>query len=409
MALANAGCAVEALCPPQHPLCKTNAVRRNYEYRSFAPLKSLRTAIAAANPYLIVPGDDLTTFHLHQLYLQARGRGQEASSTRTLIERSFGPPENFSVVYKRAAFIELAEEVGVRVPKTMAIAEVEDLRRWASQTGFPIVLKADGTSGGHGVRIVHTIEEAQRAFRMLQAPPLLARAVKRALVDRDNTLVWPSLLRQRSALSAQAFVAGHEATSTVACWNGTVLAGLHFEIINKIHSSGPATVMRLVDNQEMSGAVEKMVSRLKLSGLHGFDFMLESQTGKAYMIEINPRATQVSHLTLGPGLDLPAALYAAMSGSSMQPAPKLTEKETIALFPQEWMRDPASPFLSSAYHDVPWAEPELIAACFQYARKQSRSRAMLRWILPSSVMDVPHSSSAPVRSIRQELSECKHD
>ena len=55
-----------------------------------------------------------------------------------------------------------------------------------------------------------------------------------------------------------------------------------------------------------------------LSGLCGFDFMQEANTGKAYLIEINPRATQVGHLTLGGGRDLPAALYGAVTGQPIR-------------------------------------------------------------------------------------------
>jgi hypothetical protein len=91
--------------------------------------------------------------------------------------------------------------------------------------------------------------------------------------------------------------------------------------------------------------------------------MLEAHTGNAHLIEINPRATQVGHLALGPGRDLPAALYAAISGEPFRAAKKVTENDTITLFPQEWMRDPASPFFTSGYHDVPWEEPELLRAC----------------------------------------------
>ena len=61
--------------------------------------------------------------------------------------------------------------------------------------------------------------------------------------------------------------------------------------------------------------------------------MLEAHTGNAHLIEINPRATQVGHLALGPGRDLPAALYAALSGICPPAAPKVTENDTIALFP----------------------------------------------------------------------------
>lgn len=354
-------------------------MRRIHTYRGLAPLSSLASAIASAEPDLIIPGDDLCTRHLHQLHRKESRRGKRGAKTCELIERSFGAPESFPIVYERAAFMRLAEEENVRVPKSGVITNLDELRCWTTQVGLPVVLKADGTSGGDGVRIARTLEEAKRALRKLQAPPLLARALKRALVDRDRTLIWPSLLRQRSVVSAQTYVPGREATSTVACWKGTVLAALHFEVINKRYAVGPATVMRLVENAEISSAVEKMVRRLNLSGVHGFDFMLEAKTGNAYLIEINPRATQVGHLALGPGRDLPAALYAAISGIGVRPGPKVTEKDTIALFPQEWGRDPASAFLCSAYHDVPWDEPELIRACVRRRRKLSTSRTEANW------------------------------
>lgn len=121
----------------------------------------------------------------------------------------------------------------------------------------------------------------------------------------------------------------------------------------------------------MQAAAEKMASRLNLSGVHGFDFMLEEQTGHAYLIELNPRATQVCHLALEAGRDIPEALYAAALGKDAEPAPVVTEKDAIALFPQEWTRDCASQFLQTAYHDVPWGEPELIRDCVNHRRKQS--------------------------------------
>jgi hypothetical protein len=215
------------------------------------------------------------------------------------------------------------------------------------------------------------MQDAERAFRFLQAPPRFLRAAKHALLDRDATLIWPSLRRRKFVVNAQAFVEGKEATTAIACWQGKVLAALHFEVINKRSSSGPATVVRRIDNPEMAAAAEKMARRLNLSGVHGFDFMLEEQTGHAYLIELNPRATQVCHLALGAARDIPAALYAAVSGKDEQPAPVVTEKDTIALFPQEWTRDSESQFLQAAYHDVPWEEPELIRDCVNNRRKQS--------------------------------------
>ena len=371
MALANAGCIVESVCPPGHPLDKTSALRPRHVYNGLTPLKSVANAIAETKPDFIVPGDDLAARHLHDLYDRARRHGKPLKPICQLIERSLGASASFPVLCARTTFIKLAQEEGIRVPNTEVIGNPNELREWVAGTGLPTVLKADGTSGGVGVKIAHTLEDAEFAFRKLQAPPLLARAAKRALIDQDPALVLPSLLRRRSIVNAQTFVAGREATSTIACWQGTVLASLHFEVINKAQQTGHATVVRLIENPEMSSAAEKMVRRLKLSGLHGLDFLIESETGNAYLIEINPRATQVGHLTLGPGRDLPAALYAALSGEAVQEAPKITGNDTIALFPQEWIRDPKSKFLRAGYHDIPWEEPELVRACVRSRRKQS--------------------------------------
>jgi hypothetical protein len=384
MALAHAGCVVDAVCPAGHPLRKISAVRRTFGYRGLAPLASFAHAIAETKPDLIVPGDDLATLHLHRLHQQER-----SGETATLIARSLGMPESFPVVYARTAFMELAQEEGIRAPKTAVIANAQALKQWVSAMGFPTVLKANGTSGGDGVRVVHTVEEAEQAFRALQAPPLFLRALKRALMDQDKTLLWPSLLRRQSVVNAQEFVAGREATSAVACWKGIVLASLHFEVLNKRDSAGPSSVLRLIENAEMSLAAERMVRRLNLSGLHGFDFMLEAHTGNAYLIEINPRATQVGHLMLGPGRDLPAALHAVLAEESVHPAPRVTENDTIALFPQEWLRDPDSAFLESAYHDVPWDEPELLRACLAIRRKQNTRSSLQNPVKTLSAVRLP--------------------
>jgi hypothetical protein len=379
MALANAGWNIEAICVPRHTVGKTSVVRKTYTYDGLAPLISYADAIAAAMPDLIIPCDDIATLNLHNLYWKEQRRGSSGTRICALIERSLGSPEYFPVAFARSAFAELARKEGIRVPKTGVIASADDVNRWASNIGFPCVLKADCTSGGEGVRIVQSLDEAQQALRALQAPPLLVRAAKRAIIDQDTSLVWPSLLRTRSVVNAQEFIPGREATSLIACWQGTVLASLQFEVLNKRESAGPATVIRWIDDPDMKSAAEKLARRLNLSGLHGFDFMLQKQTGDAYLIELNPRATQVGHLALGPGRDLPAAMYAAVTGEAVHEARSMTENNTIVLFPHEWIRNPKSPYLQSGYHDVPFEEPELLRACLRTREKQNAWSSEHKW------------------------------
>src|SRR5579862_93434 len=378
MALARAGFSVEAVCPPRHPIQLTSILQRAHGYRGLLPVRSFRRAIEAARPDLIVSGDDLATHHLYQIHDETGGKGEASSFIHDLIERSLGRPENFEIIRERDAFMSMAKQEGIRVPETKPICNMDQLREWVSDYGFPTVLKASHTSGGAGVRIVETVDSAEREYRSLQAPPLLARALKRAVIDGDRTLLYPSLRRTRHAVQAQAMVAGREATTAVACWRGNVLGCLSFEVVHKRDRFGPATVLQLIDNPEMAASSVKMARRLGLSGLHGFDFMLEHESDDAYLIEINPRATQVGHLALGEGRDLPAALYACISGRALEPSPRVTDKSTIALFPHEWIRNPGSAFLRTAYHDVPWSEPALVRACVRSAGKM-RSAVEENW------------------------------
>lgn len=378
-ALSNAGCAVDVVCPSGHSLRNTSAVRNIHTYHGLSPLTSFTDAIAATRPDLIIPADDIAVRHFHEIHQRAAKYGEAGIALRELIEKSMGAPESFPIAYARADFINLAREERVRAPMTEEISSIDQLHDWIARNGLPMVLKANGTSSGEGVKIVRTVEEAERGFRALQAPPMLIRAVKRAVVDQDMRLIAPVIFRRRSTVNAQAFAPGQDVTSLVVCWKGEVLAELQFEVVVKQRIGGPASVMRVLDNPEMSAAAIKMVRRLNLSGFHGFDFMLEAQTGHAHLIEMNPRPTQVGHLTLGAGHDLPAALYAALTGTIVSESPNLTGKKTIALFPQEWTRNPSSPYLESAYHDVPWEDPDLIRACVRKTRKWSAFYTRKKW------------------------------
>lgn len=398
MALARVGCTIEAVCSPGHPLRKTRAVRQTYNYNCLFPLRSLMKAITSAKPDLVVPGDDLATQHFHELYRREQRNGQAGSLPCALIERSLGAPASFQIVYARSAFLAVAREEGIRTPTTEVVTNREELEKCASRIGFPMVLKADCTSGGDGVKIVGTLEDADRALRSLQASPSLAKACKRALIDQDMALLWPSLLGRRYVVNAQELVVGREATSAVACWRGKALAILQFEVLNRQHAGGPSTVLRSIENEEIATVAEKIARRLGLSGLHGFDFILEAKTGDPYLIEINPRATQVGHLALGASHDLPAALYASLTGQSLPPAPRLTENTTIALFPQEWLRDPTSAFIRTGYHDVPWEEPEFVLSCVQRWQKRKAWYSPQKWVQMLSELFQRNTFSTKPRS-----------
>ncbi len=78
---------------------------------------------------------------------------------------------------------------------------------------------------------------------------------------------------------------------------------------------------------------------------------------------MNARATQICHLQLGNDRDLVPALRTMLAGEGLRRAVPVTENDVTAFFPQEWLGDSTSRFLTTAHHDVPWDEAGLLREC----------------------------------------------
>jgi ATP-grasp domain-containing protein len=361
--LAKAGCLVSAVCPRPHPLLKTSAVRETFAYSGVRPLDSLIAAIDASRPDIIIPSDDSGVQHLHELYARGCGNGSSGNSTATLIERSLGAPASYPIVSSRYDLLRIAREEGLRVPDTSRIDSLEDLNAWQVRAKLPWVLKADGTFGGRGVRIAQTSEQAQESFVEISSLFSMKGVFKRLIVNRDPFWVRPWWNGSRPAVIVQSYVDGRPANCAVACWEGKVLAGIGVEVVSTEGLTGPATIVRVADNPEMMIAAERIANRLGLSGFFGLDFVIENESGAAYLIEMNPRATPLCHLQLGEGRDMVGALYAQLSGLPLRDTTPVTQNDLIAYFPQAWLCK--SELLESSFQDIPEGEPDLVRALLQ--------------------------------------------
>jgi carbamoylphosphate synthase large subunit len=357
ISLSEAGCEVSAVCPkPGHALLKTRAVRRTFHYSGIRPLESLTAAIKATQPDVVVPCCDRGAGHLHELYARARSREGAESNLAALIERSLGPRESHSTVSSRYDLLALAREEGVRVPNTGRVNTQQELESWQATESFPWVLKADGTWGGGGVKIIHAADEVQEYSAQLARMFRTGRALKRLIVNRDSFWLRSWWKKSLPAVVAQSYIPGRPANCAVVCWKGKVLAGFGVEVVTSEGSTGPASVVRVVANPEMMFAAERIASRLGLSGFFGLDFMIADGTGDSYLIEMNPRVTPLCHLRLGKGRDMPGALWAQVAGQISPETPPATENPMIAYFPEA--RDSA--LLKSCFYDIPQDEPELV-------------------------------------------------
>src|SRR5271168_2758850 len=166
LGFAQSGALVSGVFPGGSPLEKLCSLQDRFCYSATFSVNSLRKAIEAVDPDLIVPCDDRVVGHLHELYADSLSPRRNEKFCR-LIERSLGDPSGYAVAVSRSKLLHLAAHSGIRVPQTSVIHSFDELKIWLHKYGFPAVLKQEATWGGSGVRILHSLVEAEEAFNKL--------------------------------------------------------------------------------------------------------------------------------------------------------------------------------------------------------------------------------------------------
>jgi hypothetical protein len=353
IAFSGNGWTVLAACLPNSPLCYVKCVREVLPLKTLAARASLVAAIRRAHPDLIVPCDDNTVFLLHEIHAAH-------PDLREMIERSLGNPEAFSVLESRDQLQCMAANLGIRAPLNFTVDSARQAAELIADFPQGAVMKLDGTCGGEGVSFVHSKAEAAAAFRRAQSATTSLIATKRAVINRDPYAFWTWRRRARACVTMQQYITGVPANIMVACWQGEVLAQVSVEALSCQGATGAANIVRRIARPEFGQAATALADRLKLSGFFGLDFMIERDTDLAYLIEMNPRCTQLGHLQFSDQQNLASALCERVSGHPSVPSPLTIREPIIAFFPQAWRWSQDSPEWPSAFHDIPWGEEALI-------------------------------------------------
>lgn len=384
---ADRGCRVDVLAPRGHPVECVATVSAIHRYTPLAAQACLMSALEETEPELVVPCDDAAALQLQALHLRWRQQPERPEHHLALLERSLGNVDACVLAGSRSRFMELARATGVRTPASAAVHSLEEVRDWARENTMPLVLKRDYSFGGQGVAMARRWSEVEQAWTVLTKRPGLGECLLRTLLERDSERLLDWSRPPQEGLMVQAAVEGQPANRAVACWKGEVLAGVSVEALRTQHATGPATVVRVVNSAEMEESVRRLVRQLGVSGLVGFDFMVEAATGAAYLIEMNVRATPSCHLPNQHGASLVGALLAHLRGEVLPRVHSRLSPGLVVMFPGEFRADPSSPYLQAAGHDVPWEHPALVHDGLQlpWSERGWLARCRRRWRTPPSI------------------------
>jgi predicted ATP-grasp superfamily ATP-dependent carboligase len=305
-------------------------------------------AVGATRPRIVLPCDDMAFRLLQRLVVSPPDELQPTLHLQLagLIRHSLGDPKHYATSIDKTLLPAAAEALGVRVPPYAVVDGAAAALEFAAAHGYPMVLKRSLGFAGSGVAVVADRDELLRAMTDLARPQQLDLGRQPA----------PRFL-------AQVFIPGRIVARPSAAWNGREVAGVTRErLVRDPPAMGRGTVMRYYHEPQARAFSEALIAGLGLAGFVGIEYVADARTGELSLLEINRRVTPGTHTGELVGIDLCAALHAAVTGApSTVPhdvAPGF--ERTVARFPQEWLRDPASPFLRKYPIDAPWDDPELL-------------------------------------------------
>jgi biotin carboxylase len=205
-----------------------------------------------------------------------------------------------------------------------------------------------------------------------------ARALRAALANDGANPRDPRFVLQK-------FIAGEVYSVAISGVCGKAAAA--FSFIKKVNTRahGQACILQYARREDLIEHARGLFEALRLNGYAGVDYIVD-RDGRAYLLEINQCLVMKSHFSDCFGVDLTAAMLALHRGQSI-PAPRPPTHEYVALFPSEWARDPASPQLYHAYHDVPWEDPALLSGMIASFHAQRTAGARKQAVKAQTLAD----------------------
>jgi hypothetical protein len=352
-ALHKAGFDVSLLAPKNSLAEKSRFVRKvGHLADSATPFEwvfAFAAMVMAVSPRVVVPCDDIALRLLRLLVLSPPKGMQPALHARlaALVRESLGDPIHYRTSVDKTLLPPAAEALGVRVPPYAVVAGIAEAQGFAETRGYPVVIKRGAGAGGEWVAIVSNPGELARTF---------SRFAEATTLDLDGS--------EGARMLVQSHISGKIVLESMVAWGGMVLAGFAREKVVAHPPTGPSTVVRCLHAPEVRRFSELLATGLGMNGFFGVEYIIDDRAGEAWLLEINRRTTNGIPLGAMINVDLCAALYAAINDEPQMVRSDLAvgEEHLIAHFPQEWLRDPESRYLSEFRVDAPWDDPGVLEA-----------------------------------------------
>ncbi len=332
--------------------------RRQRDQRGW--LAWLRDAILDFQPDFVIPADEDAVRVCHFILLQRKHSWPR--SIVDVLQRSIGDVKTLPDRSHRDAILRRARRLGIEVPIGRVVRRKTDADAFMRELHRRAVLKTDHSFGGQGVVICQDRQQLDSAYIRLSERSLevsgrpwarLREAVRRGVFGADPVFEGGG----RSQLHVETKIEGRPVFHTAVAQDGVCLDGFSADVeLCYPLPTGPSSRVTLYHCAQMAAFTQALVADLGFSGFCGLDF-IRSDDGRLTLLEFNQRPTSVSHLGHHVGADLFAALASGRGGVV---ANRGHATQCVALFPQDWLRDPAAQDRATFVVDRPDEEPDIL-------------------------------------------------
>lgn len=328
--LGEAGFRVGALARPGSLIHSSNFVSRRFPLVGEGAvdwLRCLTAAFAEWRFHLVVPLDGRTAALLRScLRLIRNGRATGLpDGFRSALESSLGDPVASGPLDSRTDFAEAARSAGLTAPPSSRIVVVSDALRFAEEHGYPVEVQAEGPVGA--------------------APRYRCRT------EQELSEVALAALRRPSASRAPLWVSARPQGRRLGCAAVAILGKVSGMAVYEKAALHPAdgaraTVVVACDSSPLVDAALALLDRLGFTGLAEVDVVLDPK-GPLWLVGFAPCFVPELDACRVLGFHAGRLLRCAMEGSKPEPW-TWAVGESVALDPEEALRDPESPWLGAS-------------------------------------------------------------
>jgi len=228
--------------------------------------------------------------------------------------------EQILMVHNKARLYETCAQLGIPVPKSSRVPDLQTDLSLLELFKFPVLLKPNQGGGAWGIEMVEGRDE------------LL------------NILVQGNFPH---GLPGERFLVQEKIAGTVSCcgmlmYEGKYQAGHCYRQLRETPiTGGTATYRESILNPQLISQLRKLLEHLHWNGPCHADFMVEEETGISYLIDVNPRLWGSLFQGIIAGVDFPFLIYKLAKGEEINPPP--IEYDTT--FRSRWLWGDAKCFL----------------------------------------------------------------